>query len=299
VDATNVQVMAAITNAATGLALPSGYTANVQAGTALPGPKWITLGVQTIPVLRAGFPRVVAFDLPSTVLPMPASLPGNSHWCSVVFVHAAQDPFSSTIGNVDALTLADRKVGQKNLHLVEFIGTPPAPGTGIGTWALLFVSGIHFSEKRLMHLRIDSKRFPGDIHFVLPPALYPKSQTQIKNLRAGSAALVKRWADDYGLASKRLWFEAKYREAQYVRLTDAMRLVRGQKPLVLSGGGVAEIRDLPIGRADEIPVFMRIDPPANAKVGSVYEFDVMQLDAKTGKLLGGSRYRIVINRKPK
>jgi hypothetical protein len=49
IEATNVQVTAAITNAATGLSLPAGYPANVQAGTPLPGPTWITLGTVTIP----------------------------------------------------------------------------------------------------------------------------------------------------------------------------------------------------------------------------------------------------------
>jgi hypothetical protein len=297
VDATNVQVMAAITNAATGLGLPAGFTANVQAGTALPGPKWITLGVRTVSVIRAGFPQVVHFDLPSTVLPMPASLPGNSHWCSVVFVHAAQDPFSSTISNVDALTLADRKVGQKNLHLVEFVGTPPPPGTGIGTWAMLIVSGIHFRERRAIHLLIDARRFPGDLYFAVPPALYPATAGQMKNLRAGSAAVVKRWIDGYGPVAERLYFEAKYAEHQYQLLVESMRLVARQKPLVQKGGTVAELRDLPLGPRDEIPVFMRIDPPANARAGTTYDFDVMQFDAQSNKRLGGSRYRVVINRK--
>jgi hypothetical protein len=289
--------MAAITNAATGLGLPAGYTANVQAGTALAGPKWITLGVRTIPVVRAGFPQVVHFDLPSTVLPMPASLTGNSHWCSVVFVHAAQDPFTSTIANVDALTLAERKVGQKNLHLVEFIGTPPAPGTGTGTWAMLLISGIHFREKRAIHLVIDARRFAGNIHFVVPPALYPTNAEQMKNLRVGSAAIVKRWIDGYGRVARRLYYEAKYPEAQYKLLVESMRLVSRQKPLVQKGGSVAEMRDLPIGPKDEIPVFMRIDPPENAKPGTTFDFDVMQLDARSRKRLGGSRYHVVINRK--
>jgi hypothetical protein len=297
VDATNVQVMAAITNAATGLGLPAGYTANVQAGTPLPGPKWITLGVQTIPVVRAGFPQIVHFDLPSTVLPMPASLPGNSHWCSVVFVHSAQDAFTGTLTNVDALTLADRKVGQKNLHLVEFVGTPPPPGTGTGIWAMLIVSGAQFRERGIINLVLDGWNFGGDLHLVLPPPLQPRREDQIKNLRAGSAALVQRWIDAYAEVARRLFYEGKYREDQFKLLESAMRAVAGRKPLVLRGGGRAEIRNLSIRPKDEIPVFMRIDPPQGARVGSVYEFDVQQVEARTGRLLGGSRYRVVINKK--
>ena len=88
--------------------------------------------MKSVTGLRAGAPRIVNFDLPSTSLPLPASLPGNSHFCMVVFLHSTQDPYTSTERNVDLLTLADRKVGQKNLHIVEFIGTPPPPGNGSG-----------------------------------------------------------------------------------------------------------------------------------------------------------------------
>lgn len=122
--------MAAITNAATGLNLPAGYTANVVAGTPLSGTTWINLGVRNVTNLHAGSPQIVAFDLPSNLLPLPVSLPGNSHFCLVAFLHSPQDPFTSTQANVDLLTLADRKVGQKKLHIVEFIGTPPPPATG-------------------------------------------------------------------------------------------------------------------------------------------------------------------------
>jgi hypothetical protein len=299
VDATNVQVMAVVTNAATGLSLPAGYTANVQAGTALPGPKWITLGVATVPVIRAGFPRVVHFDLPSTVLPMPASLPGNSHWCMLAFVHAAQDGFTSTITNADALTLADRKVGQKNLHLVEFIGTPPAPSTGPGIWAMLLVSGVHFNRSGRFDLVIDSRRFPGTLHLALPRPLFPTNlEEQVKGLRKGSSAIVKRWIDSYGPLAKRLFFEAKYREDQYKLLTASMDRVVGQTPLVLSGG-VGEIRNLPIKTEDEVAFFIRIDPPEGSKVGSAWDFDVHQRESQTGRILGGSRYRVVINKSAK
>ena len=296
-DATNVHVMAAITNAGTGLALPAGYTTNVQAGTPLPGPKWITLGSVTVPTVRAGFPRVVAFDLPSTSLPMPASLPGNSHWCTVAFVHSTQDPFTSVNSNADALTLADRKVGQKNLHIIEFIGAPPPPGTGIGTWAMLFVSGAHFQEKGLIDLLIDSSRFRGDIHFALPSALFPKNvDKQVTGLQKGIASTVKKWQDSYVPAARQLFFDAKYSDAQFKLLSDSMRAVAGQTPLVLKGGGTAQLRELPIAPKDELPIFMRVDPPQGTKVGATFEFDIVQRDSKTKRILGGSRYKVVVNK---
>ena len=297
-DANNVQVTVAIKNAATGLALPSGYTAAIIAGNPLPAP-WVTLGTVTLAVVRAGFPQIAAFDLPSDVLPMPASLPGNSHWCSVAFVRCLQDPFTGTLSNVDALTLADRKVCQKNLHIVEFVGVPP-PTIGIGTWAMLIVSGAQLKKRGLIDLTVDARGFSGDIHLILPPALIPvDAAKQVKGLKKGSAAIVKRWLDGYAPIAERLFFEAKYPQEQFALLRVAMNSVKGQTPFVLAGGGLARLSQLPLGPKDEIPIFLRIDPPANANLDSVFEFDVLQSVSgeRTDAMLGGSRYRVVVNRK--
>jgi hypothetical protein len=297
VDATNVRVMAAITNAGTGLGLPAGYTANVVAGTPLPGTKWITLGVQTVPVIRAGNPAIVPFDLPSTSLPLPASLPGDSHYCLVAFVHGAQDPFTSAISSVDALTLADRKVGQKNLHIVQFVGTPPPPSTGIGMWAMVVISGVHFKEKSKFTLQIDARQFPGPLQLLLPPPLSAASGDQLKGFKPGSAAAVKRWIDGYAPAAKRLFNEAKFPEAQYALLAGAMDAVKAETPFTLAAKTSGELRGLTIGPKDEHVAFVRIDLPENTRAGSVFEFDITQRTADTGALLGGSRYRVVVNKK--
>ena len=264
-----VQVVAAITNAATGLMLPAGYTANVTAGTPLPGPNWITLGVQTLTDLRAGFPQVAYFDLPSTSLPLPASLPDNSHYCMVVFLHSAQDPFTSSQQNVDLLTLADRKVGQKNLHIVEFIGTPPPPAAAPGMWAMLIVRGLFFEKKGLMDLVIDARRFPGTLQLVLPPPLYPKDPAkQAEGFKVGPNKIVKQWADRHAEEAKRLYHEAKYPKAQYDLLIRAIGKVAGQSPLAWKGGRAGAIRALPIAPNGEHVIFFRIDPLKGAKVGS-------------------------------
>ena len=296
VDATNVGVMAAITNAATGLGLPPGYTANVVAGTPLAGPKWITLGTFNVPVVRAGYPEIAHFDLPSTSLPLPASLPGNSHWCMVVFLHCAQDPFTNTITNVDTLTLNDRKVGQHNLNVVEFAGTPPPPGTGIGMWVMLIVSGVHFKEKARTDLVFDTRRFKGTLHVLLPKPIFPAKAEQMKGFKEGLASVAKQWRSEYPDRAKRLFFEGKYPKQQFQLLTDAMTKVSDATPLTAQGIG-AELNGLPIGPQDEHAIFMRIDLPRGTKVGTVYEFDVMQRDTRTGRMLGGTRYRVVVNKR--
>jgi hypothetical protein len=288
-------VYAAVTNAATGLALPAGYTANVVAGTPLPGTKWVTLTPVVIPVVRAGYPEIAYFDLPSTVLPLPASLPGNSHWCLAAFLTCAQDPFTNTITNVDALTLADRKVGQRNMHIVEFIGTPPAPATGIGMWVRLIVSGVHFKSKGLTDLVIDSRRFRGTLYALLPSPIYPTKTTQMKGVKSGSTSIAKQWLAQYPALAKKLYFDAKFTDVQYQQLTAAMSKVATAKPLVFAAGG-GQLTSLPINPKDEHSIFIRIDLPKGTRVGTIYEFDVMQRDTRSGKMLGGSRYRVMVNR---
>jgi hypothetical protein len=297
VDATNVQVMAAITNAATGLNLPTGYTTNVVGGTPLPGPKWMTLGVVVIPEVRAGFPRIAFFDLPSTKLPLPASLPGNSHYCMVTFLHCAQDPYTSTERNVDLLTLADRKVGQENLHIVEFIGTPPPPGTGTGMWAMLLIEGGNLKRRRLIDLVINADDFPGTLGFVLPPPLFPKDPAeQAKKFKLGSNDVVARWREKHIADAERLFHEAKYPKSQFALLMEAMKAVAKQRPLSLRGGQRAAIRGLALTPRQQHVVFIRIDLPRGTKVGSEFAFDVTMQDAKTRDVLGGSRYLTVVNR---
>jgi hypothetical protein len=297
VDATNVQVMAAITNAATGLSLPTGYIANVVAGTPLPGPKWTTLQVAVIPEVRAGYPGVAFFDLPSTVLPLPASLPGSSHYCMVAFLHSAQDPFTSTERNVDLLALADRKVGQKNLHIVEFIGTPPPPGTGIGVWAMLLVHGGNLRARRLIDLVVDARQFPGTLGFVLPRPFFPKDPgAQAKEFSLESSDLVKRWAENHTAVAERLFHEAKYPEEQFTLLLRAMKAVAEQRPLALPGGQMAAIRGLPLTPSKEYAIFIRVDLPKGTKIGSSFSFDITAQDSKTAEPLGGSRYLTVVNR---
>lgn len=298
VDAADVQVMAAITNASAGLgALPAGYTANVINGTNIPSASWTTLGVQHLFNLRAGFPQIAAFDLPSTVLPLPASLPGQSHFCLLAFVHSAQDPFASTQQNVDLLTISDRKVAQHNLHIVEFIGVPPPPSTGIGMWVMLDINGGFFKDKRKIDLVFDAKKFPGTIHAVLPPKLFPqKPDEQAKGWRVVANAVVAKWFKSHSDVAKRLYLEAKYPESQYKQLMAAMKTVANQTPLNATGAGLYTITGLNLSPDDRHTLFLRIDPPARAKVGATWDIDVQVRDTEKGIVQGGSRYRVVVNK---
>jgi hypothetical protein len=215
----------------------------------------------------------------------------------LTFLHCAQDPFTNTQRNADLLTLADRKVGQKNLHIVEFIGTPPPPGTGIGMWAMLVIQGGNLKRRRLIDLVIDADEFSGTLGFVLPPPLFPEDPPgQAKKFKLQSNDIVKRWRENHTVVAERLFHEAKYPVVQFNLLLAAMKAVANQRPLAMRGGQRAAIRGLPLTPAGEHVIFIRIDLPRGTKIGASSSFDVTMQDSKTHDVLGGSRYVTVVNR---
>jgi hypothetical protein len=152
-------------------------------------------------------------------------------------------------------------------------------------------------KKRLFDLVIDARRFPGLLHLVLPPPLFPKDPAkQAEGFEVRSNSLVKRWATAHLKDVEGLFYEAKYPQEQYRLMAAAIKKVAGQKPLVLKGGKLSAIRSLSISREAEHAIFFRIDPPEGAKVGSVFEFDVIQQDSRNKTPLSGSRYRVVVNK---
>ena len=128
VPADGVRVMCLLANASAGLPpLPAGHDIDVQNGTPINTADWQTLGVATLDDLRVGFPKIAAFDLTSDKLPPPANLAGNDHHCVLVLVHHQDDPYVSVVTGTDPNSLQRRKAAHKNLKVVQFTGSLPAP----------------------------------------------------------------------------------------------------------------------------------------------------------------------------
>jgi photosystem II stability/assembly factor-like uncharacterized protein len=299
--ANSVRVLTAITNASTVLSpLPAGYTANIQAGTPLAGPDWTTIGIVTLNNLWPGYPQVAAFDLPSNLLPLPASLPGQSHFCLLAFVHSTEEQFIATQQNVNLLTIQERKVGQKNLHIVQFVGTPPSPGTDIGTWARLDITGFLFKaeETGMIDLIFDLRNFPGMLYIVVSEDLLPLDQMKShEDFSVESNVLTKKWYGQYSKDAKRLYWEGKFSKDDYDHLVTAMKLV-SKRPGLRPGNkfGLSTLAKLHIEPKSRHTIFFRIDPPKGAKVGESWEFSIIQQDSSTGKIQGGADYSVRINR---
>ena len=291
----SVRVLAAVANASAGLpALPAGYTANVQAGTALPGPDWTTLGVVTLTDLRPGVPQVAAFDLPSTVLPLPASLPGQQHFCSLVLLHSANDPFTSTEQNVDVLTVADRKVAQKNLHLVQFVGTPPPPSETTGMWLRLRL-GAHLLERESrVDLVVAAHGFTGQLGLVGPRQLLNPDVVGGAKLKGLDPKLLTGWLDAFPKQATELCHQGQLPERDLADLLAALERLTGAPLLAIPTQHDTVLRGLVLKPGEPQTVFLRVDPPVGAKPGSSWEFSVFQRDPDTGQVLGGSTYSVQV-----
>jgi hypothetical protein len=286
--AASVQVMVLLADASVALPpLPAGYTANVQAGTPVSGSGWQTVGTKTVTNLAVGIPQVVEFNLPSTMLPPPASLPGHDHYCLLTILHSPSDMFTNTQTNVDALTVADRKVGQKNLHLVQFVGTPP-PGSP-GTWVNLsmFINELLHGA----HLIIDGTAFTGEISLLSPKGTFnAKAMDKFKT----DAVLSKKWIDRHTQELKQLQQLGRFGTIRIRQAMDALKAVSGE-PAVHLGAGKSWDLGVPATTPGTTQTFfLQLGNPPNAKVGDTFRVRVALRDPKTGRNQSGSTYLVQV-----
>jgi hypothetical protein len=279
--------------------LPSGYASNVQAGTAVGG-GFTLVGVQHVSNLRAGTPQVVEFALPSTLLPPPASLPGDSHYCLLALASSSQDLFTATQTDVDLLTIGERKVAQKNLHIVAFTGTPPPPAPGApGHWAAFHLHG-GLDESRLSDLVLDTRGFHGRVSLLLPRTVLPDGDLE-KSLRhlhldhgAQAKDTVSDWLEKHRADLHHLAAHGRYDYRKVRHMLEALEHVHLQPLLHASPDSFAEVRGLELPKGSNATAFLAIDPPKGADVGDRFQFRVLQRTRGEKLVVGGCTYSVQI-----
>jgi hypothetical protein len=168
-------------------------------------------------------------------------------------------------------------------------------------WARLEVSGAMFEKAGTIDLQFETSAFSGTLGIVMPEALLPDDLIG-KNKAFGSKGngQVKKWADLHAKNAERLFNEGRFSREDFDRLNAAMKTVYG-RPMVQprKPGEAVTLSGLPIKAADRHTMFLRIDPPEGAKVGDRWNFSVIQRDAATGRVQGGSDYSVRINKPAK
>jgi hypothetical protein len=145
----------------------SQFQADGQVVPALPSTsRWKAVGPPVVlDSVDASHPRVASWRWP-----VPALTPGQAgHYCLAVFVHSASAPLSGiTNVDLDDLTVHEKRVGQKNVHLV---GPKGGAGTGSSqnlTWPELYVE-FHNPTRvpRESTLVVDLRTVPAEVEVSL------------------------------------------------------------------------------------------------------------------------------------
>jgi len=105
--------------------LPANFEAAVRDGTPINTSRWRTVGLQVLNDVRAGAPKVAAFDLPSSLLPPPSELSGGAEHCLLALVHAPGDEFNNGQKSVAKLAAAERKAAYRAVKVAAFQGIHP------------------------------------------------------------------------------------------------------------------------------------------------------------------------------
>ncbi len=299
--ANNVRVMLLLANASAGLPnLPAGYTTNVQTGTAISTAHWKTVGFRTLNDLQVGLPQIAPFDLPSTMLPPPASLTGNAHHCLLALLHCpGDDVFTNTQIHVDTLSPHERKAAHKNLHVVQFTGTlPPAPAAP--RWMAIRLHGLPDREL-LSDLVLNLFGYPGRVRLMIPEdlRLVNPLEESLDGFYLEDAVGFDEWAEKK-LEQLHLYLEKKLFDPLWCEQT-IEAIHRVDKRLML----VAETNKKPVALCHFVvppkefyTVFVAVDRPEEARIGDSFDFTIHQRDVEKEMMLGGSAYQVQIVPEP-
>ena len=131
--AEHVFVMLLMAEAAAGLPdLPADYQLNLQNAVPIQRDGWTTIGFKTAQGMYAANPKIVTFDLPSSMLPPHASLGAGKDMVLVVLLHHPNDPYNSNNRKIDPaadnnlLLSGETKVAIKRFTAKTLGSAPPA-----------------------------------------------------------------------------------------------------------------------------------------------------------------------------
>lgn len=286
-----VQVMLLLANASATLPpLPAGYTAHVQAGTPISSALWQTVGFRTIATLRNGIPEVVEFALPSSMLPPPASLPGQSHYCLLALLHSPADPFTNPEVNTDALTVNEPKAAQRNLQIVQFVGAPPPSSAGSGMWAALQIH--NYAAVQESALVFDLLGFPGRVGAVLPRALIGAGT--ISSFETAPRGAVRRYVAQQRPAIAKAVGANRFSAAASQALMTHMSHVVDEPLVLFEARKRAVLPNIRVPSGTSHTVLVNVQGWAGAKVGDRHRFRVYLRDPETNALRGGTTYHVEV-----
>lgn len=314
VPAAQVRVLLLAADASAGLpALPAGYATHINSGDTssawLAGSGWRFVDSSS-PYhslsrdLDVRTPQVVEYQLDFSTLGLPAT---HDHVCLAAFISTPGDQITSTSTNLDQVTMSDKHIAHRNLHLVAVGSTP---GTEPGTFHLspqTMLLDFHNTLGRgsVVDLVFDRRNFPGEVVLTLPQAVQfadPKAAVadfQVVHRDRFADLLhreIGRWLEKVGELVERVGEElagdssddvARVRRSRKLATLDRSRIFVADKDQV-----VPTVRGVRLERGGKFTVGITIHVPPDAKPGDSYRLDVLQREGNI--IRGGSSYVIAV-----
>jgi hypothetical protein len=324
VPGSQVRVLLLLTSASAGLpALPANYASHINAGDTstswLAGTPWSfadpTAPYRTLPgILDVRTPQLVEYDVDLSTLALPA---GPNHVCVAAFVTTTlpSERLTSTNTNLDQVTMQDKHIVHRNLHLIA-AGARPAPNGGSPNYAHMpqtFVIDFHNATDVDTHVDLVFQRpnFPGSFSLLLPMltltgagAVVLKGWKMVEHneLETSVRSHLGHWLEQVGELVAHLGEALEQKAAireQEVILSD-IRDVKVRKLSNLDRSRIYQADDSPTLTVDEVAIpaggyitaAVTVQAPADAQPGNRFRFDVMQ--KRDGEIVGGSTYVFVV-----
>lgn len=254
-----------------------------------------------VDVRTPGVVEYSAVDLATLNPPLPS---GHDHVCAAVFVTAPSDALTATEPSLDVLTMHERRVAHRNLHVVPAGATPVQDG-GYEQQAQTVVVDFHNTSGETQHIDLvfDHRRLMAPLFVGLPnhpkidvgelkkeslkviaksalPAIHAKA---LEAWSAGKAAFLKRSEDRVAINPARdRWRLDKLGTLGRLHLLEAER--GALEPAIVHG--------LMLEPGKTLSVPMVVAAPDTARPGEHYEFTVMQRSGD--RIVGGSTYVLAV-----
>jgi hypothetical protein len=319
----DVRVLLLLTDASAGLpALPPDYATRIINGDTsnwVSGTPWRFADpmtpYRTLPqAINARVSQVVYYDFDFSTMALPA---GHNHVCAAAFVTTISSGdrlLSPGNTSLDALTMIDKHVAHRNLHVVP-AGAMPAP-RGENMWKhspQTVVLDFHNAKREDTEIEIvlDRRHFAGPVTMMLPKLELREPSKQLNGWNVQHIDRVEAWiADHVGgflhrvgeafeelgerieLTAAHLEHAPAVRDEREIRLKKLGSLDRTVIYVADASAQTPKISGIRVGALGHLTAAMTVRVPDGAKPGDQSRFDVLQ--RRNGKIVGGSTYVVSV-----
>jgi hypothetical protein len=242
---------------------------------------------------------------------------GDDHVCAAAFITTASDPLTATNTNLDQLTMSDKHVAHRNLHLVTTTARPAPPPSRFAYQQTpkTFLINFHNTNghEAVADLVFQMPQFSGHMSVMLPKVNLVGNLSQSLNgfhalehgkLETAISTHLGHWLEDIGeavehvgeaieAAAAKMAREPRPSDVRDVRIRKIAHLDRSQI-FVAEKKSMAVISGVKLAPGGRITAAVTVQAPPESKPGDRFRFDIIQ--KSEGRIVGGSSYVFAVTK---